>query len=83
VPRKKKPALPAGLVAVAAVEPGNMDQKHLGNLAAVAAQLMHLLHADREHLIAWSAGMPWEEANGRTLARIKALAAALLGQDPA
>src|SRR4051794_8552917 len=31
--------------------------------------------------VAAAAGMPWEKANAKTVARIKALAAALLGQD--
>jgi hypothetical protein len=79
----KLPPLPAALGAVAAIQPGNMSQMHLGNLAAVAGQLMQLLDRDHENCVAAAVGMPWEQANAKTEARIKALAAALLGQDPA
>jgi hypothetical protein len=85
--RRKLPAplapLPAALGAVATIQPGNFDQPHLGNLAAVAGQLMRLLDRDHEHCVAFAAGLPWEKAHAKTEARIKALAAALLGQDPA
>ena len=80
---RKGKALPAGLGAIAAIEPGNFEQLHLGNLAAVAGLLMQLLDRDHENCVAAAAGMPWEKAHVKTEARIKALAAALLGQDPA
>lgn len=83
IPPTKLPPLPAGLGAVAAIEPGNLDQPHLGNLAAVAGLLMQLLDRDHEHCVAAAAGLPWEEAHAKTEARITTLAAALLGQDPA
>src|SRR6478735_3433939 len=82
-PPPKLPPLPAALGAIAAIQPGDMAQMHLGNLAAVAGQLMQLLDRDHEHCVAAAAGMPWEEANAKSMARIKALAAALLGHDPA
>jgi hypothetical protein len=82
-PPTKLPPLPAGIGAIAAIEPGNFGQMNLANLAAVAGQLMQLVDRDHENCVAAAVGMPWEQANGKTEARIKVLAAALLGQDPA
>jgi hypothetical protein len=82
-PPTKLPPLPAGLAAVAAIQPGDMAQMNLANLAAVAGLLMQLLDRDHEHCMAFAVGMPWEKAHAKTEACIKALAAALLGQDPA
>ena len=55
--RHKGKGLPAGLGAVAAIEPGNMDQPHLGNLAAVAGLLMQLLDRNHEICVATAAGI--------------------------
>jgi hypothetical protein len=79
----KLPPLPAALGAVAAIQPGDMAQMHLGNLAAVAGLLMQLLDRDYEICVAAKAGLPWEKAHAKTVARIEGLAAALLSQDPA
>ena len=76
--RRKPPAplapLPTGLGAIAAIEPGNMSQMNLANLAAVAGQFMQLLDRDHEHCVAFAAGLPWEKAHAKTEARIKAQA---------
>src|SRR4051812_6931878 len=84
--RRNPPAplapLPSGLGAIAAIEPGSMSQLNFVNLAAVAGQLMQLLDRDHENCVAAAAGMPWEKANAKSMARVEALAAALLGQDP-
>jgi hypothetical protein len=46
--------------------------------------LIELLDRDEEAVKAhFLGGLPWEEANARTIARVEALAAAFVGRDPA
>ena len=77
-------ALPPSLAALAKVRAGDMEQPHVGNFAAVLKMMMGLLDGDYAACMAHAVGaIPWEEANGRTVAHIERLAAAFLGRDPA
>jgi hypothetical protein len=79
-----RPTLPPGLDAVSQLDPHDWTQPHLGNLFAIRRLLLELLDDDEAAMQAHvSGGVPWEEAAGRTAGRIKALATAFLGGDPA